>query len=356
VVGGFIYGSGRVGKEDVVWCRKEATGEEVWSKPFAQAKSVGYDEGPRSTPTVAGDKLFCVGPGGDLVCMKTKDGEKVWSKSYTKDFEGKIQSWGYSESVLVDGDKVICTPCSDRHALVALKADNGDVIWSCTVKSAGGAGGYSSATKMTVGKTEMYVTLLGQRGGVVGVDASTGKLLWNYTKIMNGTANIPTPVVKDDLVWCSTGYGDGGSALLKIKEDAGSFTAEELKYYNNKELQNHHGGMVLVGDHVFLGHAHNNGYPACVELKTGKIVWKQGKGAAGGQGSGSVVYADGMLYFRYQNGKMALVKANPEKYEEAGSFEIPDKSSKPSWQHPVVANGKLYIRDQDNLHCFNVKK
>ena len=356
VVGGFIYGSGRTGNNDTIWCRKEATGEEVWNKPFSEAKKVGYDEGPRSTPTVAGDKLYCVSPGGDLVCLKAKDGEKVWSKSYTKDFEGKVQMWGYAESVLVDGDRVVCTPCSDRHAMVALEADTGKTVWSCSVKSAGSSGGYSSATKMTVGKTEMYVTLLGKSGGVVGVDAKTGKQLWSYNKMMNGTANIPTPVVKDDLVWCSTGYQDGGSALLKIKEDGGTFTAEELKYYPSKELQNHHGGMVLVGDYVYFGNAHNNGHPACVEMKTGEIKWKQTKDAGGGARSGCVVYADGMLYYRYENGKMALVKASPEKFEEAGSFDIPEKSGKASWQHPVVANGKLYIRDQDKLHCFDVKK
>jgi outer membrane protein assembly factor BamB len=240
--------------------------------------------------------------------------------------------------------------------VVALKAKDGEVVWKTEVKKAGGAGGYASPVKMTVGKTDLYVTLLGKEGGVVGVDAKTGKLLWQYTRIMNGTANIPTPVVKGDLVWCSTGYGDGGSALLHIKESGGKFTAEELKYHKSGELQNHHGGMVLVGDYVYFGNAHNSGHPACVEFKTGEIKWKENKGAGGGGGSGSVVYADGRLYYRYENGKMALVKADPDKFEVVGSFDIPEKSGKPSWQHPVVVNGKLYLRDQDNLHCFDVKK
>ncbi len=356
VADGFIYGGGKFGEKENAWCLKESDGKEVWNVAIADFKNTGYEQGIRSTPTVAKDKLYLVSTGGDLVCVNTKDGKQVWSKSFTKDFGGKVQAWGYSESVLVDGDAVIASPGSDAAALVKLKADTGDVIWKAPVAKVGGAGGYSSAVKMTVGKVEMYVALLGKSGGVVGIDAKTGKLLWQYTRIMNNTANIPTPVVQGDSVWCSTGYGDGGSALLHIKESGGKFEAEERKYYGARELQNHHGGMVLVGDSVYFGNGHNNGAPACVDFKTGEIKWKEKSDAAGGGGSGCVVYADGMLYYRYESGKMALVKANPEKFELKGSFEIPEKSGKSSWQHPVVANGKLLIRDQDKLHAFDVKK
>jgi outer membrane protein assembly factor BamB len=356
VAEGFIYGGGRKGKQDCVWCLNEKDRSEVWNTPFADADQGSKEEGVRGTPTVAGGRVYCVSGGGVLACLDAKTGKELWKKSYVKDFGGGVQSWGYCDSVLVDGDAVICTPCASKAAVVALKAKDGEVIWQTEVKKAGGAGGYASPVKMTVGKTDTYVTLLGKDGGVVGVDAKTGKPLWQYTRIMNGTANIPTPVVKGDLVWCSTGYGDGGSALLQVKESGGKFEAKELKYYKSNELQNHHGGMVLVGDHVYLGNAHNSGHPACVEFKTGKIAWKEEKGAGGGNGSGSVVYADGCLYFRYENAKVALVKADPKEFKLLGSFDIPDKSGAPSWQHPVVANGKLYLRDQDKLHCFDVKK
>jgi outer membrane protein assembly factor BamB len=356
VADGFVYGGGRKDKKECVWCRKESDGSEVWTTPFADPTHGSNEEGVRGTPTVAGGRVYCVSGGGVLVCLDAKSGKEVWKKDYAKDFGGSVQGWGYCESVLADGDTVICTPCSNKAAVVALKAKDGEVIWKAEVKKAGGAGGYASPVKTTVGKADMYVALLGKDGGVVGVDAKTGKLLWQYTRIMNGTANIPTPVVKGDLVWCSTGYGDGGSALLQIKESGGKFEAKELKYYKSSELQNHHGGMVLVGDHVYLGNAHNSGHPACVEFKTGEIEWKEEKGAGGGSGSGSVVYADGMLYFRYENAKVALVKADPKEFKLLGAFDIPDKSGKPSWQHPVVANGKLYLRDQDKLHCFDVKK
>jgi outer membrane protein assembly factor BamB len=355
VAGGFIFGSGKINEKEVIWCRKESDGSPVWTTPFADAKKVGYDEGVKSTPTIHNGKVYVLGVGGDLVCMDAEKGGIVWQKSFTKEFKGRMMSgWGYSESVLIDGDKLICTPGADDAAVVALKPADGSVIWKAAVKNCGGAG-YSSVVKATINKVDMYITLLGKSGGVVGIDAKTGKLLWQYTRIMNGTANIPTVVVKDDLIWCSTGYRDGGSALLKIESSSEGFKPNELKYYNADELQNHHGGMVLVGDYVFMGNRHNNGHPACVELKTGNIKWKENQGAAGGAGSGCVVAVDGLLIFRYQNGKVALVKANPEKFEVTGSFTIPEASGKPSWQHPVVANGKLYLRDQDKLHCYSVK-
>ncbi|MCU0704003.1 MAG: PQQ-like beta-propeller repeat protein [Fimbriiglobus sp.] len=355
VAGGFIYGTGKIDNKDHVWCRKEADGKPVWSTPIGEYRKTGYEEGTRSTPTVAGGRVFAVTPGGTLVCINAKDGKEVWRKDYVKDFGGNVPGWGYSDSVLVDGDLVICAPAGKKAAVAALKAANGAVVWQTEGAKVGGAAGYSSPVKTTVGKTDMYVVLLGKGGGVTGVDAKTGKLLWQYDKIMNGTANIPTAVVKGDRIWASTGYGDGGSALLHIKQSGGKFEAEEVKYYD-KAVQNHHGGMVLVGDYVYFGNAHNSGHPACVDFKTGDVKWKETKGAAGGSGSGSVVYADGRLYFRYENGKVALVKADPDKFEAAGSFDIPEKSGKPSWQHPVIANGKLYLRDQDKLHCFDVKK
>jgi len=264
-----------------------------------------------------------------------------------------MSGWGYSESVLVDGDKLICTPGADSAALVALKPATGETVWKAAIPRCGGAG-YSSPVKATLGKVTMYLTVLGKSGGVVAVNADNGKLLWQYTKVVNGTANAPTVIVRDDLVWCSTGYRDGGSALLKMTADGDKMSAQEVKYYD-QSVQNHHGGMVLVGDHVYFGAGHNKGFPACVEFKTGEVKYKEEKGAGGGDGSAAVVYADGMLYFRYQNHVLALIEPSPDGLKLVSSFKLPDWSRVESWSHPVIANGKLYIRDQDKLHCFNVK-
>ncbi len=355
VVGGFVFGTGKKGDKEHVWKLKETDGSEVWSVPFADFKKVGYEEGTRSTPTYAKGKVYAVSMGGELACVDADKGTVVWKKSYTKDFGGSVQAWGYSESVLVDDGKVICTPGSATAAVVALKADTGDVVWKTPVTKPGGANGYASAVKAEVGGIPMYINLLGKDGGVVGVNAKTGKLLWQYNKIMNGTANIPSVVVKDDLVFCSTGYGDGGAALLKLKADKGGVTATEVKYYKANELQNHHGGMVAVGDYIYFGNAHNQGKPVCVEFKTGDIKWKEDNSPARAEGSAAVAYADGMLYFRYQNGKMVLIKADPKEFSFVSAFDLPEKSNKPSWPHPTIADGKLFIRDQDKLHCFNIK-
>lgn len=351
VADGVIYGSGAKGGKNVVWAKKEADGTDLWTTPFANE---GGD--PNSTVVVSGGKIYALTTSGTLGCLDTK-GTVVWTKSFKKDFEGNMMSgWGYSETPLIDGDKLICTPGGDKAAVVALNKDKGDVIWKSEIKGAGGAG-YASPIKTTVGGVPMYITLLGKSGGVVAVHAVTGKLLWQYAKISNGTANIPTVVTRDDLVWCSTGYGDGGSALLKMKAEGKDKVAiTEVKRYGSGELQNHHGGMILVGDHIYFGNAHNAGHPACVELKTGDIVYKETKGAAGGGGSAAVVYADGMLYYRYDNGVVALIEAAPkDKMNLVSSFKEPERSGRECWAHPVIANGKLYLRDQDKLICYNIK-
>ncbi len=351
VAGGFIYGTGQKDGKNVVWAMNESDGSPVWEEAYAKEGSE-----PNATVIIGGGKLYALTIGGELACLDAKDGKVLWSKSFTKDFKGKMMSgWGYSETPLIDGHKLICTPGGDKAAVVALDKDDGKEIWRTEVKDTGGAG-YASPVKATVGKVAMYITLLGKTGGVVAVSAETGKLLWQYTKVSNGTANIPTVVARDGLVWCSTGYGDGGSALLEMTaEGSEAVSVKELKRYKSGELQNHHGGMVLVGEYVYFGNAHNSGQPACVEFKTGAIKYQDAKAAAGGSGSAAVVYADGMLYYRYENGVVALLEANPAKTKVAGSFKIPEPSGKQSWQHPVVANGKLFLRDQDKLHCFDVK-
>jgi outer membrane protein assembly factor BamB len=358
VVGGKIYGAGKEGGKEYVWCLSEKDGAEVWKKEFAAPGKVGYDEGPRCTPTYHNDPkfgavLYVIGVGGELVCVKAADGEKVWSKNFGKDFGGRMMSgWGFSESPLIDGDKLIVTPGSDTAALVALNTATGETIWKSAIP--GARAGYASPVKATLGKVSMYLTVLDKSNGVVAVNAADGKLLWKYAKIANGTANIPTVIVRDDLVWASTGYRDGGSALLKMTADGEKVSVKELKYYD-QTLQNHHGGMVLVGDHVYFGANHGQGYPACVEFKTGEQKYKEAKGAGGGSGSAAVAYADGMLYYHYQSGHVVLLEANPEEVKVAGTFKYPEPSRAAKWAHPVIANGKLYIRDQDKLHVYTVK-
>lgn len=327
----------------------QADGKELW------ATDIGKGE-PNCTPTIDGDVVYALGREGDLVCCELKTGKLVWSKNYKKDFGGSMMSgWGYSESPLVDGDRLIVTPGSNDAMIAALDKKSGSVIWKSAVPNLGSKGnpgaGYSSVVISSAGGVKQYVQLVGK--GIVSVAADDGRFLWNYNRIANGTANIPTPLVKDNFVFCSTGYRDGGTALLEIKKQGNELVAEEKYYLSADQLQNHHGGMVMTGDVVYFGNGHNNGFPVCVEWKTGKIVWG-GKLRGPGSGSAAVLMADGNLYFRYEDGKMALIEATPSEYRLKGAFELASKNGK-SWPHPVIVDGLMYLRDHNTLLCYDVR-
>lgn len=348
ITGGRIYTMGSRKDGTFLICL-DMNGQEKW------AARVGKGD-PNCTPTVDGDRVYTVDRNGELTCVGVESGNVMWSKSFTKDFGGKMMSgWGYSESPLVDGDRLIVTPGSNDVMLAALDKKTGDVIWKSAVPKLGDKGNdgaaYSSVVISNAAGVKQYVQLVGK--GIVSVRANDGTFLWNYNKITNGTAAIPTPIVRDDHVFCSSGYGDGGAALLKIVKDGDALRADEVWYKKANELQNHHGGVVLIGDHLYMGHGHNRGFPACIEFLTGNDAWRPGRGP--GDGSAAIVCADQHLYFRYQSGDMALIEATPAEYRLKGTFKIKTKHSE-SWPHPVILDGKLYLRDQQDLHCYNIKK
>jgi len=336
-----------------VICLKQSTGEVEWSTPFTTAKG-----DPNCTPTVdlASGLVYALSNDGILVCCKLDGGAAVWKTSFTKDFGGKIESgWGYSESPLVDGDLLICTPGASDAMLVALNKKTGDVVWKGKApegKLQGNDGaGYASVIISNAAGVKQYVQLIGH--GIVSYDSATGSLLWNYDRVANRTANIPTPIAKDSYIFCSTGYDDGGTALLEIAKNGKELAVKEVYYKTNEELQNHHGGMIMIGDYVYMGHGHNNGFPACIEWKTGRNLWEKARGA--GTGSAAIVAAEGKLYFRYQDSTMALVNTTTDQYDLISKFKLPTHNGE-SWPHPVIAGAKLYIRDQDELVCFKIGK
>ena len=350
IAGGKIFTLGdREGKQQVIALDLESR-KELWAVPLGGPWD---DGGSRGTPTVDGDRVFAIGAHGDLVALEAASGKELWRKSFEKDFDGAMMSgWKYSESPLVDGDQLVCTPGGKDAALVALNKSSGDLIWKASLpddlgpKGKDGAG-YSSCVVAEVGGIRQYVQMMGR--GVVAVAAKDGKFLWGYNKVANDVANITSPLVKGNLVFCTTSYGTG-SALLKLTAQGGGIKAEEVYFLNGGQFQNHHGGVVLVGDHIYGGHGQNQGQPTCIDMKTGKILWKE-KGP--GEGSAAVICADGLLYFRYDNGVVALIEANPKGYKLVASFATP-KSGGPAWAHPVILDGKLYLRWVDSLLCYEL--
>ena len=340
IAGERIFGMGNVDRKCHLIALSKKDGSRLWATPVGGGN-------PNCTPTVDGDRVYALGREGNFVCCEVETGELIWSKSFPRDFGGRMMSgWGYSESPLIDGDVLVCTPGSNDALVVALDKKTGETIWKGGVDTVGSRGkdgaGYSSVVISNAGGIKQYVQLTGR--GVFSFEAKTGRLLWDYNRIANGTANIPTPLVQGDHVFCSTGYGTG-AALLKINKFGGDLSAEEVYFLNSKDLQNHHGGMVLVGDHLY---GFGSGGLICLNFKSGDIAWSDRS-----VGKGSLMYADGHLYCLGERNSLALVAANPKKYVEKGRISIP-KTGRPSWAHPVVAGGRLYIRDQHTLTCYDV--
>ncbi len=346
-----IYTMGDRGGSGNIIALDLATGKELWVTKVSPDYS---DRGPRCTPTIDGNCAYVLSPHGILVCVDAINGSLLWQKDLKKDFGGKMQSgWNYSESPTIDVDKVVVTPGGKSAAMVALNKVTGDAIWKAEAPKDCGAG-YASIVIAEVGGVKQYITLMGPQLGLVGVDAYSGKFLWNYAKVSNGTAAIPTPLVEGDFVFSSSGYGTGAALLKLVPDSKGGVKAQEQYFLKGKQLENHHGGMILLDGHVYGGHGHNNGLPFCLDLKSGKLKWGPERGV--GTGSAAVVYADGHLYYRWDNNVVGLVEATPKGYHLVSEFQLPKGTSTPGWQHPVIHDGKLYIRGNDQILCYDIKR
>jgi outer membrane protein assembly factor BamB len=320
-------------------------GKEAWSTRVGKVgpnRGQNYP-GARSTPTVDGESLYALGSDGDLACLETATGKVRWTKNLRTAFDGQTGNWAYAESPLIDGDVLVCTPGGAKATLVALNKKTGDEIWRCPVPG-GEQAAYASVIVVEASGVKQYVQLL-QRG-VVGVDAKTGNFLWRYDAIAQGSpANIPTPVAHKGYVYSSTGKAGG---LVKLKAEQGKVIAEQV--YLTKELPTAIGGSVLLGDHLYGTTSRGL---VCAEFTTGKVKW-QDKAV----GAGSLCYADGGLYMHSEGtGAVALVEATPEAYREKGRFTPPGQPERKgkAWAYPVVANGRLYVRDWGVLWCYDVK-
>jgi len=351
IVGTTLYCQGAADGSDFAFALDTETGKLKWKQRLGELFVMDRGDGPRGSITVEGDYLYLIRGGGQIHCLAAADGKLIWQKDFRKDFGGNIMSrtdWGYSESPLVDGDLVICTPGGEQGAVVALNKMTGDMVWRSSEWS--DLGGYSSPVVAIVDGIRMYIQLT--RKGVAGFAAKDGKLLWSAAVSGNNTAAIPTPIYRDHIVYVTSGY-NAGCAGIKLTKEGDRFRADTL--YTNKNISNHHGGVVLVGNYIY-GYSDAPGW-VCQDLLTGEKVWQHRESEPG---KGAVIYVDGHLLMQSERtGTITSVKASPEGWEEYGRIEIPERSAVTSrdnmvWTHPVVSHGKLYMRDHNLLFCLDL--
>lgn len=346
LAGDRLYTMGDKDQAGFIVALSAADGRLLWSAkvglPGAPDAPGWSYPGPRCTPTVNGHLVFAVDAWGQLICINGADGKEQWRKHFVKDFGGKPPTWGFSESPLVDSDQVVVTPGGKNGAMVALDKKTGRLLWQS--KDFTDDAQYSSIVPAEIGGARQYVQLTA--ASVVGVSAKDGALLWRAERHGN-VAVIPTPIVAGNQVYVTSGYG-AGCNLFNATSSDGKFSAEQV--YANKAMANHHGGVVKVGDYLY-GYSEGKGF-ICQNFKTGEIVWAEKDRIK----KGCVSYADGMLYCRDEdNGTMVLLAASPAGYAEKGRFRQPDRAPEKAWPHPTIANGKLCLRDQDVLLCYDVK-
>jgi outer membrane protein assembly factor BamB len=347
VVGNRIYTQGQEGGQQFVLALDVASGKQVWKTPTGKLYENYRGNGPRGMPQVEGNRLYAVGSEGTLVCLDTETGKRLWAFNYVEKFGSPLPKWGFSEQPLIDGDRLIINPGGKGAGIVALNKTTGAVIW----QSQDDMAAYSSVLPLDFGGRRIYTVLTSS--AALGVDARDGALLWRYDKVSNRVANVATPVFADGHVFYSSNYGTG-CALLKLAAEDGKITATEV--YLSRDMQNHYATSIKVGDFLYGFSGNQPGVLTAMDFKTGKVAWKDRSVE-----KGNCILAEKLLYCQGENGKIGLIDPSPAGYKENSRFEI--RAAGPSWGPagslwtvPAVANGRLYIRDQDNLYAYDIKR
>lgn len=333
IVNGRMYTQGQRGKQEFVLALDVNNGAKIWETVTSRNFENDRGSGPRGTPTFDNGKLYAMTGEGTVVCIDAATGKILWQVDSVQKFGGNVPQWGYSESPLIDGDRVIVMPGGRGASVVSLDKKTGEVQW----KSGNDHAGYSSAIVADVNGAKQVIVLSGQSAS--GLQESTGELLWRYGKVANNVANIATPIYQDGTVFLSSAY-DTGCALLKLNPKG----MQEV--YFNRDMMNHYSSSVLVDGTLY---GYSNAFLSAMDFKTGKLLWKNRS-----VGKGSVLYADKRLYALGEDGGVGLIEASPTAYKEVSRFEY-QKGSLPSWSPLVIADGRMYLRDQDNLTSYDIK-
>jgi outer membrane protein assembly factor BamB len=334
---GRLFTQGQRGDQEFVLAFDVRNGQKLWETPTGRGYRESRGNGPRGTPTLDGDRLFALAADGTLVCLETATGKVVWRANIVERFHGRVIQWGMSESPLVEGDRLIVTPGARNASVVALDKRNGNTVWQSQSDEAG----YSSVIAFDYGGTRLLALLTGD--AALGLAASDGKLLWRYKGVANGTANVATPIYHDGHVFYSSDYGTG-CVLMRLSGQGSAVKAQEA--YFNRDMRNHYTSCVLVGEYLY---GFSSSILTAMEFKSGKVAWRDRS-----VGKGNCIYAEGNLYCLSENGVVGLVEATSAAYREKSRFQIPPGSF-PTWSFPAIADGKLFLREQDNLYCYDIK-
>jgi outer membrane protein assembly factor BamB len=334
---GRLYTQGARGGTEYVMAFDAASGKKLWETANGARFRNEQGDGPRATPTVEEDRLYAFGGSGELSCLDAASGKKLWSVNVVKAFGGNVPYWGYSESPLIVGDRIVLNAGGRRASIVAINKLDGTTLWQNHNDEAG----YSSPVLLRTGSLQQVVFFTGQRG--LAVDPRDGRLLWSYNRASNGTANIATPVVRGTRVFFSSAYGTG-AGLVHVKA-AGAIAAAEEAYFT-RDMRNHHSSSVLVGDTVY---GFSDSILTALNFDTGQLAWRDRS-----VGKGSLIFADQRLYLYSENGVVGLAEANPGGYRERGRFTISTEAA-PTWSHPIITAGRLILRDQDKVYAFDVR-
>jgi len=336
VAGGRLFTLGARQNTEYVFAFDAASGKKLWEVANGRRFNNDRGDGPRSTPTIEGDRVYVFGSSGDLTVLDAASGKVFWTQNLLQKYGGSNINWGLSESPLVLSDRIIVTPGGRGASIVALRKTDGSLIW----KSQSDEPGYSSALLHPIGTIQQAVIFTAERA--LGVDVNDGRVLWSYNRVANRTANIATPIARGNHVFLSSDYGTG-AGLLALTPSGNGIKASEV-YFTN-EMRNHHASSVLVGDYLY---GFSSSILTAMHFETGKVAWRDRS-----VGKGSLVFADDRLYLFSENGIVGLAEANPQKYVEQGRFQL-RTGNLPTWSHPVVSGGKLFIRDQDTLYAYDV--
>lgn len=337
----WMFTAGDIGEQCLLIAMDRHTGERKWASVIGRSGVVGRYFGPRATPSVDGKHVFAYGQYGDLLCVEMATGKEVWRLNAERDWGGKfMNNWGFSSSPILDDERILLPVGGQGGTLVAFDKD-GKTLWR--TKSLKDNAPYCSIVPAVLGGLKQYLLFTGT--GLYGVDVKNGAILWGTDRPTDRPV-CSDPVYKDDVVLVSSAYRMG-SYGYRVTKKGDAFSAEEI--YRDTRLLNHHGGMILHGDHVYMTSERNL---ACMEIRTGKVLWENRS-----VGKGSLTFVDGHLIVRSESGDgtVALVEANPEKYVEKGRFDQPDRSDKNSWTYPMIVDGRLYVRDQNVLLCYDLR-